>query len=193
MSDYTFFHLGRIGADEVDNTQRNIFNSRHSNYTLTNYFADSTADSHVSFATQYPTMMYNGLSGVGLNGSLVDADSSLLLGATKGRSLERLSLKQRPFLTVPYLGKGSCDVLLESQMTQGENSRDRKSASTIMSKSFSEHSLYPVDGKMAETSSDPKHTIEEFGLDGWVRGGMTTRGLSTDDVFAKQSRPNSVF
>jgi hypothetical protein len=43
---------------------------------------------------------------------------------------------------------------------------------------------------MMEKVTDPKFTIEESALDGWVRGGMTTRDLSDDPNFNKNHRPN---
>ena len=35
-------------------------------------------------------------------------------------------------MTVPYLGRGSCDPTIESQLLQGETVRGKKSVSTVM-------------------------------------------------------------
>jgi hypothetical protein len=194
MSEYTFFNNGRIGADNVDNTQRNMENTRYSSYMLSNYFAEPAENSHVNFATEQPNVMFSGaMNGPGLIGSLVDMDSNLVYKSQQERSLEKLSLNQRPFLTVPYLGKGSCDPLLESQMLQGENSHDKKSVSTIMSKTFMDYTMYPVNGEMQSRVSDTRNTIEESALNGWVRGGVQTRELAQDGAFAKDARPNMRF
>jgi len=194
MADYSFFNMARIGADPVDNTQRNIYNTRFSGYMLSNYFSDSAADSHVQFATQNPTMMYYGVNGgTSFNGGLIDVDSALSIKSTQERSLEKLSLNQRPFLTVPYLGKGSCNTLLETQMILGENTHGLKSASTIMDKSFMDYALYPTDQKMEDRVKDPKYTVEEAALDGWVRGGILTRDMMNDPDFSQQARPNMRF
>jgi hypothetical protein len=194
MTDYTFFNTGRIGADNVDNTQRNMGNTRYSSYVLSNYFAEPAENGHVNFATQQPNVMFSGaMNGPGLIGALVDMDSNLLYKSEQERSLEKLSLNQRAFLTVPYLGRGSCDPLLESQMLQGENSQDKKSVSTIMSKSFMDYTMYPLDSEMKKRVSDTKNTIEESALEGWVRGGVQTRELAQDGAFAKDARPNMRF
>jgi hypothetical protein len=194
MSDYTFFNNGRIGADNVDNTQRNMENIRHSSYMLSNYFSEPADNGHVNFATEQPNVMFSGaMNGPGLIGNLVDMDSNLLYKSQQERSLEKLSLNQRPFLTVPYLGKGSCDPLLESQMLQGENSHDKKSVSTIMSKTFMDYTMYPLDNEMRNRVSDTRNTIEESALNGWVRGGAHTRELAQDGAFAKDARPNMRF
>jgi len=191
MADYTFFNMARIGSDAVDNTQRNLSNTRFSGYMLANYFAEPSTNSHVDFATQQPTISFSNRSGAGLSGHLVDTDSLLTIKRDNARSLEKLSLMQRPFLTVPYLGKGSCDPLLEAQIMQGENSRDKKSVSTIMTKNFMDHTMYPLDDEMGKKLGDG--TIQEAALDGWVRGGTLTREMGKDGAFVKQTRPNHIF
>jgi hypothetical protein len=192
--DYAFFNNGRIGADNVDNTQRNMENTRYSSYVLSNYFAEPAENGHVNFATQQPNVMFSGSSnGKGLIGNLVDMDSTLLMKSEQERTLEKLSLNQRTFVTVPYLGRGSCDPLLESQILQGENSQDKKSVSTIMSKSFMDYTMYPLDNEMKNRVSNSKNMIEESALEGWVRGGVQTRELAHDGAFAKDARPNMRF
>ena len=194
MSDYTFYNMARIGADAVDNTQRNIYNTRMTGYTLSNYFSDSTSNDHVRFATEYPNMMYSAVNGgTSVNSSLIDIDSMLLVKKSNARSLEKLSLEQRPFLTVPYLGRGSCDPLLETQMFQGETTNGSKSSSTIMDKSFMNYALYPMDQHMERHVSDAKYTVEEAAMDGWVRGGVASREWMNDQDFSQNARPNTRF
>jgi len=192
MSDFSFFNMGRIGSDAVDSTQRTIYNTRFTNYTLSNFYSENLSSSHVDFATAQPNVMFNGVSGVGLNSSMVDVDSMLSMKQTNERSLEKLQLNERPFLTVPYLGKGSCNPVLETQLLQGEASHDLKSVSTIMTKSFMDYSMHPTDAKMEEQVSNPAHTIQEAALDGWVRGGILTRELSGDVDFRKGANPSGV-
>jgi hypothetical protein len=100
---------------------------------------------------------------------------------------------ERPFLTVPYLGRGSNDPVLESQLQQGEIVSDKKSVSTIMDKSFANYSLYPLDSKMEEKVQNPKYSVEEAALNGWVRGGMATRDMSADPNMVKNNRPNASY
>ena len=190
MSDFSFSNMGRIGSDAVDNTQRTIYNTRFANYTLSNFYSENLSNSHVDFATSQPNVMFKGFSGVGLNSDVVDIDSLLALKKTNDRSLEKLQLNSRPFATVPYLGKGSCNPVLETQLLQGETSHDVKSISTIMTKSFMDYSMQPTDSQMEERVSNPAHTIQEAALDGWVRGGILTRELSGDVDFRKGANPS---
>jgi hypothetical protein len=118
------------------------------------------------------------VSGTGIASSVIDVNSMLTLKTEQERPLEKLMLYPRPFLTVPYLGRGSCDPTLESQLQQGEIVSDKKSVSTIMEKSFSNYSMYPTDTHMEERVKNPAFVVQEAALDGWVRGGQSTRNFT---------------
>lgn len=194
ISSFEFNNMARIGNDSTDQTQRTVTNTRFANYTLSNFFSETLSDSHVQFATQQPTLTFSGLvNGSGLNGSVVDTDSLLTIKTEQERPLEKLQLFERPFLTVPYLGRGSCDPTLESQLQQGELVSDKKSVSTIMEKSFTKYSLYPTDNQMEERVKNPANTVEEAALDGWVRGGMATREMAGNGDLRKNNRPSNIF
>lgn len=162
QSSFMFNHLGRISNDDNDKSQRNIYNTRFVDYTLSEYFSDNSRD-HVQFATQSPTMMF----GQPYVPSSVIDDNTELLHSKHIRSAAKLNLEPRPFLTVPYIGRGSADPTIESKLQQGESSNDRKSVSTIMEKSFSQYTSYPYEVEIPD--------IQEYALDGWVRGGANTR------------------
>ena len=190
---YLFNNMGHIGADATDQSQKNLYNTRFANYTLSNYFSETTSDQHVNFATQQPTIMFSGSHlGEGLNGSIIDVNSQLTIGTEQEHALHKLQLMQRPFLTVPYLGRGSCDATVESQLLQGEMVSDKKSVSTIMDQSFSSYTAYPMDANMQEHVSNPSYTIQESALNGWTRGGNATRDTG-DGYLAKNTRPNTQF
>ena len=192
MSDihnYLFNNMGRIGSDQVDNTQRTLTNVRFANYMLSSFDGSITSDTHVKFAVENPTVNFSGIAhGSGLNGSVVDIDSFLMLKKDNERPLERLQLMQRPFLTVPYLGRGSGNPDIESQLQQGELVSDRKSVNTIMENNFSGYSLYPQDQTMVDHMKN--YQVEDTAMNGWVRGGASTRDLSVDDKFKQSHRPN---
>jgi hypothetical protein len=178
-SNYTFNKLDRISDDVTDNTQRNLQNSRFANYSLSSFFSESITENDLKFAIQQPTMTLNGqVNGKGLNGHLIDFDSMLNINKEQERPLDKLNLNQRQFLTVPFLGRGSCDTEVESQLQQGETITEKKSVSTIMDKSFMNYTMYPTDKNMIEKVNDSRFTVQESALDGWIRGGKTTRDLN---------------
>lgn len=166
----------RISNDITDTSQFNIQNGKYSNLVLTNYFSDKVSDSHVNFVTQCPGLTYTGYIGPGIGGALVEEQTNLLWRTEQERPLEKLQLFARPFATVPYLGRGSCDPTLESQLLQGEYVRSKKSVYTSdVENSFYEPGNYPV--PVVQCS------VEEIALGGWSRGGVDTR--TTGDKYQK--------
>lgn len=165
MTDFMFNNMGRIG---VDDSQRNISNTRYADYTVNRLFGE---DSHVQFATSAPTINFRGTVG-GLPGSAVDFDSLLMIKADQQRAFEKLQLIQRPFATVPYLGRGAIDPALESQLRNGESASERKSVSTVSEKTYVE---YPIMDSVKDRVTNPTFSVEESALDGWVRGGQASR------------------
>jgi len=163
-----FDNMGRIHNDSTDQSQKNVFNTRFANYMLSDYFSTQSNHESVNFATNQPNIMMSGTAlGHGINGSVVDTESLLKMKGDNERPLEKLQLVQRPFLTVPYLGRGSCDPTLESQLIQGELVRDHKSVTTVMDKSFQPYTFYPTDSNMEEH-------VQNFALNDW-RMGIDTR------------------
>ena len=173
-SNYSFHNMARIENDNTTKTQETLQNDRFSSYT-TNYFSQNPSDSQIQFATQQPAVVPTGVTGAGISGDKVQNESELLLDSEKERTLGRLNLMQRPFLTVPYLGRGSVDPALELQMKEGEPMGEKKSVSTVMSQSFMGYTLYPTNSYMEDRVSNTKNTVEESAMSGWVRVGADTR------------------
>lgn len=194
-STFNFNNMDRIGTDNTDISQKNVYNTRFANYTLSNYFSNITPDSeNVQFATEQPIMMFSGTAaGNGIDGKIVDNESDIFYNSQNEHPDEKLMLNPRPFITIPYLGRGSCDPILESQLLQGEMIHDKKSVSTIMEKSFSNYSLYPIDNEMKDRVENPAKNVEESALDGWIRGGLMTRDMINDPNFKNTNRPNGSF
>lgn len=185
-SSYMFSQMGRIGSDFTDKTQQNIQNTAHLNSMLTNHFSAQPARGHVNFASSTHGLLLDGVrGGVGLDGTVVDDESQLLLKMGHERSVEKLQLMPRPFLTVPYLGRGSCDPTIESQLQQGEIVRGKKSVTTVMEKTFVDPKAYPLDKGLVDRAQDDSQQIQESALEGWVRGGSSTRETG-DKYFSKK-------
>jgi hypothetical protein len=182
MNYSAFFQEDRIGSDDIDKVQRELLNGRTASYQLSNFHP--SASQSISFATQYPTLSFSGMTtgaGTAIGSETVEVSSQLQRSETK--ELDKLCLQSRTFLTIPYLGRGSCDPTVESQLFQGENSKDKKSVATIMTTSFMDYQLPPKD------TEKPLGPIEEAALDGFVWGGLRTRQMIDKEHFASESRP----
>ena len=194
VNSYLFHNTSRIGSDMTDQTQRNVHNTRFANHTLSNYFSKDTSNQHVKFAVQQPTMNFNGVShGSGLTGSIVDHESKLRIKDVNVTPAEKVQLFSRPFATVPYRGRGSVDPQVESQLMQGEFVTDKKSTSTIMDKSFNDHSLHILTNDMENHVTNASENVEEAALEGWVRGGANTRQYTNDDLKVHLARPSHMM
>jgi len=171
LNSYYFNNMGGLGYDVTDQTQRNAQNVKFGNYMVSNYYRESVTDDQIQFVSSQPAMMLNADNGIA--GSVIDSYSRLLMGGEE-RPLDKLNLMSRPFITVPYLGRGSCDPTLESQLQQGEVVSDRKSVATLSETMYSDISDYPLQDDL-KVRLNPDYVIQESALNGWVRGGKSTR------------------
>ena len=125
---YNFDNLTRIGDDTCGITAREAQNNAMGSYTTTNYFLnDCGMRKPIAFATQQPNMFYNGGFGpCGAGGCNITEDSQLKIGTIQTHPKCKISLQQRPFSTVPYLGRGPSKPLLESKLQQAGKDFDAR-------------------------------------------------------------------
>lgn len=171
---FTFDSLSRIGNDNVSIDQRNIQNMHNANHQLENFYPACPMTKAIDFAVSQPNVFYKGSKEGGIKGCEIDANNELKYTHIS-RPACKLSLVTRPFLTVPYLGKGQGDTDLESQLFQGENAVNKKSVNFTMEQNFSDHHNYPLIDSLSNTISNPVYLIEDEAMEGWVRGGMSAR------------------
>lgn len=186
-SDYTFQNMTRIGNDSCYLSQRNVQDSRSGNYLLTNYYPDCPMSKAIEFATNQPSVFYSGGQQIGPGGCNIDYNSQLTI-ADLSKPKCRISLTQRPFLTVPYLGRGPSNSLLESQIQQGEIYSNRKSVNTITEMSYSNYSNYPLIPSLQASVTNPANIIEDVAVEGWIRGGLPSRELIRDQDYKIQQQ-----
>ena len=185
-SDYTFDNMSRIGNDTCFQDQETLQNINSCNYLLQNYFAnDCTMNKPISLATSQPGVFYNGPSSVGSGGCVVDDSSKLLIGSVQTHPKCRIDLFQRPFATVPYLGRGSVDPILESQIQQGELLTNKRSVNKLAEKSYIKYQNTPLLPDVKDRITNPAYCVEGVAPEGWVRGGVPSRELTRDrDYYA---------
>ena len=184
VSNYTFDNMSRIGDDSCSLSQRNIQNTQSSNYALKSFFAQDCGMARpIEFATNQPNVFYNGSHQVGLGGCNIDANSDLLIGTINTHPKCRISLYQRPFVTVPYLGRGPPRPVIEARLQQGAMIQDLKSCKTIMDKSFEQYTSTPLIPSVKATIQNPANLVEGVAARGWIRGGLPSRELTRDQEY----------
>jgi hypothetical protein len=189
VSGYTFDNMSRIGLDQCNVSQTDIQNVASCNYSTQNYFsADCSMKNPIALATSQPGIMYNGGYNSGAGGCNIDNSSKLLIGSIQTHPRCHIDLFQRPFATVPYLGRGSVNPVMESQIQQGEQIVNKRSVNNLSEKSYIKYHHTPLLPAVQEKINNPANQIESVASDGWVRGGVPSRELTRDsDYFNKHT------
>lgn len=181
VSDYTFNNMSRIGNDGCGIDQNSIQNSAACSYLLQNYFTqDSSMKNAKALATSQPGINYSGADMSGLN---IDTSSKLSIGGIQCHPKSKIDLFGRPFATVPFLGRGSVDPLLESQIQQGEGITNKRSVTRLMEKSYLKYHTTPLIPEVKQNIQNPNLMIEGVAAEGWIRGGLPSRELTRDRDF----------
>jgi hypothetical protein len=185
ISDYTFQNMTRIGNDNCYVDQRSIQDVKNANYMLTNFYPSCPMSNAIAFATSQPSVFYSGSHQVGIGGCNIDYNSSLTI-ADLSKPKCKISLLQRPFATVPFLGRGESNSILESQIQQGDMVQNRKSINTTAEISYMPYTNYPLLPSIQATITNPANLVEGVAADGWIRGGLPSRDLSRDQDYFKK-------
>jgi hypothetical protein len=189
-----FLKSTRIGEDEGGLTQDNLFNKSHTDYMLESYYKTTcNMKEPIEFATSQANVNYCAAGGnanqCDLGGCNIDQNSELLLGSLQTHPKCRISLFQRTFLTVPYLGKGPYNPDLESKLQQTDTfSNNKKSVNTMSEISYMPLTNYPLLPAIQESVTNPAYLVEGVASNDWVRGGIPSRELSRD--YAKNGQKN---
>lgn len=179
-SGYTFDNMSRIGLDDCNISQTDIQNVASCNYLTQNFFAsDCSMKNPIALATAQPGIMYNGGYNSGAGGCNIDSSSKLLIGSIQTHPKCHIDLFQRPFVTVPYLGRGSVNPLMESQIQQGEQMLNKRSINNLSEKSYIKYHQTPLLPAIQQRLSDSSKN-ENDSSSGWIRGGVPSRELTRD-------------
>ena len=189
VSSYTFSNMSRIGLDQCCKSQTDIQDVEAANYMLQNYFSsDCSMKNPKNLATSQPGIFYKGGYGSGAGGCNIDDSSNLLIGSIQTHPRCHIDLFQRPFATVPYLGRGYVNPVIESQIQQGEQIVNKKSVTNLSEKSYVTYHSTPLLPAIKEQITNPANYVEGVASEGWVRGGVPSRELTRDaDYFNKHT------
>jgi hypothetical protein len=176
VHNYTFNNLCRIGNDECGVSSRDMQNNNQNTYTTTNYFAHwGGMKKPIDLATSLPNINYTGGHG-SVNGGNIKDESRLKLGTIQTHPKCRVSLRERPFATVPFLGRGPPRPVTESRIQQGAWMSELKSSKTITERNFNTNT--PLIPSIAENIQNPVNLVEGVAAEGWIRGGLPSREIT---------------
>lgn len=89
----------------------------------------------------------------------------------------------RPFLTIPYLGKGELNVDSESNLKSGDNSRTTKTCNNLSGLDMTQYHMIPLVKNIKDNIQKPIHYIPELNDPCWSRGGLDTNQIKLDNDY----------
>lgn len=145
--------------------------------TFNSYHCECKVPKVVETATSIPNVFFK--NGYGINGCVVDDDTKTRVGKTRRYPKCPQQLHERPYRSVPYMGRGAGNMYLESQITPGENTREKRQCNTLSGISIDNY-FTPLVPHLQENVQAPVHILPEEAMSGWVRGGAPSRLVVQD-------------
>lgn len=141
-----------------------------------------------NIASQNPTINYS--NGFGRPQELLNDESRE--GRVNVYKRDTNQLFTRPFLTIPYIGKGEHKVDEESYLLSGENTKQHKQCNSLAG-IFIENQFTPLVPHLKENIQNVNNLISENAQADWIRGGIDTTQITKDiDYFSRCNNDKSV-
>ena len=173
MSAFQIQQFTRIHDDPCDQAVQNKESAGPGSYQVTNLVPAGAEAFNVAY--QQPYVQSN--AGYGWSASQINTDSALRNHAIQTNSPHapiRSRVQPRPFVTVPYMGRGKGDADLETQLQQPAFVRQSKDCGTI-SETLYQNQFTPMIPHVKANIQNPVHLIPEDASKGWIRAGIPSR------------------
>jgi len=177
LMDFKFDNLSRIGNDESVYTQDNMMNTEASKYMTFNPFENKCLGGSEFAMKQTNVFVNKSTYGVGPLGCNVNEGSILSKGILTNDNV-KLTLRERPYLTVPFLGRGNAEVSKENKLRMGDTFKDKKSVVQMNEQCFNNLNKYPMNEGMKNKIKGAKN--------GWETNGVDTRNIYKSDKYSQK-------
>ena len=132
-----------------------------------------------------PTMNINyGVGHIGERGALVDNDSLSKFSELTNKNTINI-LNERPYLTVPYMGRGIGNPVIEPVLRNSEDTSQHKPCNTLAGVTIDNY-FTPMVPCLKREIQDTKHIIPEDSMKCWVRGGLPSRQIIKNMDYMKR-------
>lgn len=145
--------------------------------TSNHYDCECEAPTTVNNATDNVMMFFK--NGHDVASCVIDESTKLRIGANRKFSKCPNQLFTRPYKSVPFMGRGPGNMVLESQITPGEDTSSKRSCNTLSGISIP-HYFTPLVPHLDYNVQNPEHIVEEVVDEGWIRGGANSRLIVRD-------------
>lgn len=147
-------------------------------YALGNFYScDCGAKVPEETSLEYPTILFrDGYGWTSRNGCNIDVDSSFrnARNMTNPRLIQQLH--ERPYMGVPYMGRGVGDKCVETELLPGESTMQKRPCNNL-SGIYIEQQYTPLIPCIRDTIQEPVHLIPTDSDPSWIRGGQPSRQL----------------
>ena len=127
FSTYNFDNMTNVNNDKLYVTQKSMQDNNIYERNMQNFFSrDTYMANPISMAISQPGVQFKGGYNVSHDGQNIDVSSKLSLGSMSEMNNGPISLTPRPFLSVPYLGRGTVDPNIEMEMKKGLQYSNKK-------------------------------------------------------------------
>jgi len=158
------------------------------NYSLNNYHAcDCDTKELLEFATENPYMNFR--DGYGVSECNINNSSQLRIGKTRKNPKCKSQLFHRPYLTIPYMGRGSGNSVVETQLKPGEDTSSKRQCNVLSGVNIKNH-FTPLVKNLEDNIQNPDYLIQENADDKWVRGGIPSRQIVKDIDYMERCQKN---
>jgi hypothetical protein len=154
------------------------------NYGVTNlYDCNTLIPETIDKATNLPMVFFK--NGYDVGQGVVDESSKLRVGLTKQYPKCPQQLFTRPYATVPYAGRGSGNVNIETQLLPGEDTSSKRSCNSL-SGVFIPQQYTPLIDHLQYNIQNEQHIVEQAVDPAWIRGGANSRLITRDISYLEQ-------
>jgi hypothetical protein len=173
MSSFNIQQFTRVRDDPFNHNFQNKETVSPGAYQVNNMYPSLATAERIAY--EQPIVPER--DGFGWSAASIDIDSSL-----RNHGLQTLSphcpvrgrTQARPFVTVPYMGRGKGDTNVESRLFMPDFVRQTKDCGTISDATY-ENQFTPMIPHLAKNIQDSRHLIQEDAAPGWINGGIPSR------------------
>lgn len=178
--------LTGLNDDKCFQTETTEQSISASDYMLTNFHScDKNFSNVLTRSTENQGIVIS--DGYDINKKSVAESSKLRVGEYKSRPKHTQQLFTRPYLGVPYMGRGSGNVAVESVLLSSAiTNRNHSVSSKENQERTLNNSLVPLVKNLNDNVQNPSNLVEEKVDPKWIRGGVPSRQIVKDlDYFAR--------
>lgn len=184
--------LTKLNDDNCLLTERNDQSVNASDYMLSNFRScDKNFSDVLTRSTDNQGIIIK--DGYDVAGKGINESNKLRVGEYKSRPKPVQQLFERPYLTIPFMGRGSGDTPVETELITGDATFKNRFLSLAENQDKSLDLQYtPLVKNLKDNIQNPNNLVEEKVNPEWVRGGMPSRQIVKDlDYFARSKDDKS--